>query len=320
MKLKFIHLLAIGAMAGGVLVGCNKDRNSIDPNGELEVVIDDKAPTFVECGKDIQLSAKTVNSKNSKVKWSIDDDLIATITEDGVLSGVRRGYVLAKASSVEFPDVYKEVAIEVKRNTLITVEFTNTTSNLRVGESYQFRANAKDDPTNSGVAYQVNNDALATITEDGRLTIHQVGLEGKVIVTAYSKINPDAFANYTVNLLPAENGATDDGTIETKKDYKLIFKDDFSGDRLNRNTWEIMEGDGSIYGNPGWGNGEQQYYTDYSAKTVDGMLNITAKNEDIRSDNLRGKEYTSARIRSNHTVAYKYGRIEARIALPLGNG
>ena len=319
MKKKYIHLASILAIAGEVLAlsGCGGGQPG--QNGELGVVIDESAPTSVECGKNIQLSAHTENAKNKNVTWSIDDDLIATITEDGVLSGHRKGYVLAKATSVEFPEVYKEVAIEVKKNTLITVAFTDKIPNLKVGESFTFRASIENDPSNSGIGFQVNNEALASITEDGRLTVHQVGLESKVIVTAYSKINPDACDDWTVNLAPADNGATDDGTIETKNNYKLIFKDDFAGERLNRNTWEVMTGDGSIYGNPGWGNEEKQYYTDYSAKTVDGMLNITAKNEDVRSNNLRGLEYTSARIRSKGT-AYTYGRIEARIALPLGYG
>lgn len=321
MKLKKIHLLAVIAIAGGALAGCDSNNNSIDPNGELEVVIDGKSPTSVECGKNIQLSARTENCKNDDVTWSIDDNLIATITEDGVLSGIRKGFVLAKATSVEFPDVYKEVAIEVKKNTLITVKFTDKTSKLKVGDTFTFRASIENDPTNSGIGFQVNNDALATITDDGQLTVHQLGIESKIIVTAYSKINPDACEDIEVELSPAANGATDDGTVETKKNYKLIFEDKFQGDRLNKNTWEVMIGDGAAYGgNVGWGNNERQYYTDYSAKTVEGMLNITAKSEDIRSDNIRGLDYTSARIRSKGTAAYKYGRIEARISLPLGYG
>lgn len=304
-------LLAITSCGGGT------PSEEHDP----EVQIEEGCPQFVECGNDVQLAATTLYSDSDKVTWSVDDHLIASITSDGLLTGLRKGHVLAKATSVDNEEVFQEIDIEVKKNTLIAVTMTDSTNKMKVGETKKFRAKIEGDSTNSGILWQVNNQALASVTEDGEVTIHQLGKDAKIVVTAYSKINPDAFADVEVTLTAADNGDTSVGEIETKNGYSLIFKDEFDGTRLNKSNWEVMIGDGARYGVAGgWGNEEKQYYSEDNLKVIDGNLVVTAKNEEHRSDNIRGMSYTSGRIRSKGLVAYKYGRIEARISCPRGNG
>src|SRR6185436_4040225 len=66
----------------------------------------------------------------------------------------------------------------------------------------------------------------------------------------------------------------------------------------------------------GWGNAElQSYTTSRSNSALDGQGNlvITARREADGS-------YTSARLQSNDKVEVKYGRVEARIQIPRGQG
>ena len=66
----------------------------------------------------------------------------------------------------------------------------------------------------------------------------------------------------------------------------------------------------------GWGNAELQNYTtsrNNSALDGQGNLVITARREGDGS-------YTSARLQSNDKVEVKYGRVEARIQIPRGQG
>ncbi len=100
--------------------------------------------------------------------------------------------------------------------------------------------------------------------------------------------------------------------------WQLVWSEEFDGDALDAGTWEPMIGTGAAYGLPhGWGNNEQQYYTDLpdNLSVEDGWLNITA-----REQQHMGWSYTSARIRSMGGFEARYGRIEARIALPSGAG
>ncbi|MEZ5195211.1 MAG: family 16 glycosylhydrolase [Bacteroidales bacterium] len=70
-------------------------------------------------------------------------------------------------------------------------------------------------------------------------------------------------------------------------------------------------------GGNGWGNNELQYYTDSESNAMvdNGILTITA-----REESYGGRDYTSARITTENKFDFKYGRIEARIKLPYGQG
>lgn len=96
-----------------------------------------------------------------------------------------------------------------------------------------------------------------------------------------------------------------------------VWSDEFGGSTLNLSNWEPMIGDGSAYGLPGWGNNELQYYTDRAVNisVSGGMLRIVARRE-----NFGGRQYTSARIRSKGKRDFLYGRMEARMKVPAGQG
>lgn len=95
----------------------------------------------------------------------------------------------------------------------------------------------------------------------------------------------------------------------------LVWSDEFDGALLDPEVWFFENGDGSQYSIPGWGNNELQWYLPDNAELSNGLLIITAR-EEARS----GKDYTSARINTRDRFAFRYGRIEARIRLPAGQG
>jgi beta-glucanase (GH16 family) len=96
----------------------------------------------------------------------------------------------------------------------------------------------------------------------------------------------------------------------------LVMEDNFnriepSDSKPNADIWGYDIGTGDN----GWGNNELQYYTDRpeNIHLADGMLKIMANQEDFE-----GSGYTSSRILGK--FAQKYGRFEARIKLPWGQG
>lgn len=93
----------------------------------------------------------------------------------------------------------------------------------------------------------------------------------------------------------------------------LLAADEFdgpAGSAPNSAVWRFDLGAG------GWGNGELQTYTDSrrnAALDGAGNLVITARREADGS-------YTSARLKTEGTTTAQYGRIEARIRIPRGQG
>ncbi|MEU3310939.1 glycoside hydrolase family 16 protein [Nocardiopsis sp. NPDC006832] len=93
----------------------------------------------------------------------------------------------------------------------------------------------------------------------------------------------------------------------------LVWSDEFdgpAGSAPDPANWNHETGD------HGWGNNELQNYTDSRANSAldgNGHLVITARQEADGS-------YTSARMTTQNKVQPQYGRIEARIQIPRGQG
>lgn len=120
-------------------------------------------------------------------------------------------------------------------------------------------------------------------------------------------VNSDSSFDEDFSSLP-EDSSSGDG-------YSLIWSDEFDTTSLDETNWNYQYGDGSDYGIPGWGNQEQEYYKKENISLQDGNLIITAKKE-----SSNGYSYTSGRITTSGKVFTKYGKIEARIALPAVQG
>ncbi|QTD38483.1 glycoside hydrolase family 16 protein [Polaribacter batillariae] len=106
---------------------------------------------------------------------------------------------------------------------------------------------------------------------------------------------------------------TDETQVVTRLS-NLVMQDEFdTNGSLNPSVWNFEEGTGEN----GWGNNELQYYTSRpeNATVQNGYLIITAKREDFK-----GSQYTSARITTKGKFEQKYGRFEAKIKLPSGQG
>lgn len=99
---------------------------------------------------------------------------------------------------------------------------------------------------------------------------------------------------------------------EMNSAYKLVWEDDFNGNKLNRQDWNVELHD------PGWVNQEWQEY-------VDSEENIYVKEGNLIIQPIRttkdGKEYyTSGRVNTQNKHDFEYGRFEARAKVPSGKG
>ena len=106
-----------------------------------------------------------------------------------------------------------------------------------------------------------------------------------------------------------------DNSPITSPAMTLVWSDEFDAAQLDPEAWFFETGDGSQYGLDGWGNNELQWYLPDNAELKDGNLVITA-----REEFSNGYRYTSARIITRDRFAFRYGRIEARMRLPGGQG
>ncbi len=117
---------------------------------------------------------------------------------------------------------------------------------------------------------------------------------------------------------PAPTDTTSD--ITQYEGFTLVWNDEFNGTEIDASKWVYELGDGTDYDLPaGWGNSELQLYTSdeqNSSIKEDSDGNSTLAITAVES----GGSYTSAKLTTNGTFGLRFGRVEARVKLPQGQG
>jgi beta-glucanase (GH16 family) len=103
---------------------------------------------------------------------------------------------------------------------------------------------------------------------------------------------------------------------DKNRKWILTWSDEFTAPTIDSTKW-VMETGGN-----GWGNHELEYYTarPQNAKQENGNLVITAVQEKYTGPDQVARDYTSARLKTQGKFSQSYGRFEARIRIPHGQG
>lgn len=101
--------------------------------------------------------------------------------------------------------------------------------------------------------------------------------------------------------------------------WSLVWSDEFEGPNgspVDSSKWSFDLG-----GN-GWGNNELETYTSRTANSdlEGGTLVIKALKETFKGSDGISRNYTSARLLTKNKFSQAYGRFEARIRIPYGQG
>ncbi|GAA4249439.1 discoidin domain-containing protein [Dactylosporangium darangshiense] len=89
----------------------------------------------------------------------------------------------------------------------------------------------------------------------------------------------------------------------------LVWSDEFNtGTNVDTSKWTIDAGTGQ--------NGEIQYYSNLANTSIQGGSLVI----EARKETAGGRDYTSGRINTSNKFSTQYGRVEARIKVPKGNG
>lgn len=221
------------------------------------------------------------------INWTSSDESIATVFY-GAVTALTPGIVTITAT-------YKEasaqcIIIVTSSSSEGNLLITPTILSLEKGDTYQLQCK---NTYNLPLTWISSNDSVVSVDEHG-------------LVTALS-------AGYSI--ITASNGSeSTSATVavsHTWGEYELVWSEEFNDESLDTDVWNYEIGGG------GFGNNEQQYYTDRSEniRCENGCLIIEA-----RKETYENREYTSARINTKGKKEFAYGKIEARISLPSGQG
>jgi beta-glucanase (GH16 family) len=101
--------------------------------------------------------------------------------------------------------------------------------------------------------------------------------------------------------------------------WKLTWSDEFNaadGSPVDSSKWILETGGG------GWGNDELEYYTNRTQNSFQQGGNLVIKVIEEKYTGADGvtRNYTSARLKTQGKFSQAYGRFEARIKIPRGQG
>jgi len=165
----------------------------------------------------IQASVKPSSLKGVSLKWVSSNEEIVKITEEGKLSvtiqGVEGG--TATISAINQDNVVVGFCSVTVLQPVEGMTLSETDVTARIGDKVQLRATVSpDNATNQAVKWKSSNPKVATVTDNGLVTMKAAGT-ASIICTSVDSPDVQAFCNVTV--LKAVSGVSLD--IDSKEMY-----------------------------------------------------------------------------------------------------
>ena len=174
----------------------------------------------------------------------------------------------------------------------------STSLNLESNSSYEYK-------------FGICDWDLESLPAGSNCTNTSWGYTNRSLTTTNEAQILDAYYYGTCDISSNGGGGSDGGN--NLEQWDLVWSDEFDSESIDLTKWTYEIGTGGW----GWGNGEEQYYTDNANNSYvqDGKLIIKAIME-----NYSGSNYTSARMITKYKADWTYGRFEIRAKLPSGTG
>ncbi|MCQ2797943.1 MAG: Ig-like domain-containing protein [Bacilli bacterium] len=174
------------------------------PKAPIEVEVYGTNSIFV--GKESQFSAYVTNADDPTVIWDSSDTSVATVTNDGLVTGVSDGQATILVTSVE--DDTKSASITFKVITGLVLEAT------------EFEVMAKDDVAWNATSHVSPDDTIVWTSSDENVATVKEGMitgisEGEATITATSTVEPSLSVSNTIKVLPRPETIISIGELET---------------------------------------------------------------------------------------------------------
>ncbi len=202
-----------------------------------------------------QYKVSGVNTPEVPVYWSVDNDEVATISADGVLTPITNGTVVITATYTENDTIFATKTVTVKDNDVTAIDIIGSDT-VYDGEKYY----AKIYPENlnsKNIKWSVDNSEVAEITEDGVLTAVSAGTvtvratvdDAKAFYEEMTVTIPSV--NTVIDSLSTDIGTWDKAFVPYERNYTVVVPADtasiavtgsFTGGSLKCNATTMLNG------------------------------------------------------------------------------
>ena len=200
-----IYATYLDSDTGKVVVRSYEVKSADKPEQPVEVPI-----TEVQLGREaldmyegdtFKLTATVlpVNTTDSKdISWSSNNEAVATVSEDGKVTAKSVGTAVITATSTNGKTASCTVTVEKKHIPITEVSLSESAVGIIEGNTHKLTATVLPENTtdSKSVSWSSNNEAVATVSEDGTITAKSVGT---VVITATSSNGKTADCTVTVS-------------------------------------------------------------------------------------------------------------------------
>ena len=182
-----------------------KGNCSITVDIKPQVIGLDKTSYTFNGASNMQLKATILptQASDTKINWTSDDESIATVNENGVVTPKKKGtcHVIATTADSTAIKANCEIIVEVVKATSIKIR-NNSYSIVSVNQAPSFSPTiSPSGTTNKKVKWTSSDEKIAVVSENGIVTPVKNGT-CKIIATTTDGTNLSAFVDLTVNIPP----------------------------------------------------------------------------------------------------------------------
>ena len=124
----------------------------------------------------VSAAASPEDATITGVTWSTDNDKIATVDENGVVTGVKRGEARIMAKAMDGSNVRGSIMVKVSQNAE-EITLSKTEMTLNVGKYRDLTATVLPrNANNKKVVWRSSDESVATVNKNGRVTAVSVGV------------------------------------------------------------------------------------------------------------------------------------------------
>ncbi|MCL2063761.1 MAG: Ig-like domain-containing protein [Candidatus Cloacimonetes bacterium] len=179
-----MYLLLIAILT--VFLNC-KDSNPVILHIPVENIILSNTQISLEVGETRKLvvTVSPENATNQELIWASEDDEIATVSDDGMITGVSYGEVIIYISIPEEKiKVSCEVTVRPIEVPVTGVRLDHSFLSLKVGDSETLTATIEpENATNQDVIWTSSDENVAFVSDDGVISAVSVGITIITVIT-----------------------------------------------------------------------------------------------------------------------------------------
>ena len=169
--MKIIVIFAMSLMLTG-LVSTKAEAKT----GGIKVTAPSGKTVKVAKGKKVKLKTKVTKLKDKKVSYKVANPLIARVTANGVVRGVKAGKTKITVTSKKNEKIKKTIKVIVYKKAVKKIKLSDTKKTLNVNQQFTLKANVlPKKKASKALKFSSSNKKVATVTKKGLVKAVGVG-------------------------------------------------------------------------------------------------------------------------------------------------